>query len=303
MLDLVGPYGGPLLKSFLAFNAAHWIFARALNQIVSGSMHPESGFAIKSPDGKKEYTVRTTLGDFLHFIKDPRDFLYNRVNPSLVRVPVEMLSGVNQQGRKMTEDAKLMDAAKQFVPIPFQSLFPSQQVALPDAKEAIGRSLGIQTTNYLSPATVYALDQLSEKGEQGMLQGDELKAHQKAFKLEDDLRNAVQAKDPAATAKATLALRKAAEGPTASISVAQYRRALKNAGDTRLMSAAEQLPLEVAIDVYHHASVSEKKQLAQVIGKKVQNWSKSVNAGNKTPAQIERERQMIRQWEAEVRTQ
>jgi len=59
----------------------------------------------------------------------------NRVNPLLVRTPMELIGGVDQQGNKVSDTQKAIDTIKQVIPIPAQAIgtatgiLPNQQLA------------------------------------------------------------------------------------------------------------------------------------------------------------------------------
>ena len=305
LLDVVGPYGKPLLKRFIEFQAAHYLIARVVNYAVSGDLHPESGFSVMSRDGKKEYNLRTTLGDFLHFIRDPRDFAYNRLNPLLVRTPLEAFYGVNQRGRRLSDSQRETSILRQVTPISLQgplskvlpSVYGNQGVAEPSASDQFLKSFGVGSVNRLTPAESLALQRLSGKNEGGALEGDALVAHQNRFKLEDDLRTANQSGNPFDVLAAEQRIDDAAKAGV--FTREQVRAARKDARLTRLQSSVKRLPLADALDVWDTAGIHERQSLTDVLFPKIISWRKRAARGEVS----ESERDLIQKRIAHMNSQ
>ena len=298
VLDVAGPYGKPLLKRLVAYNAAQYAFVRVLNKLFNGGFHPESGFAVLSPDGKKEYSVRSTLGDFLHFIKEPLDFAYNRVNPLLVRTPIELMTGVDALGRKVSGSQKMLDAAKEVVPIPAQGLLPSTQVNPPSATDQLLKAIGVNSKQHLSPAETLAMQKASGRNESGPLEGQALANHQKKFRLEDALRTAIQNKDSKASSQAYSSISQAAAGSDAILTPSQAKNLREDAKLTRLQSSVKRLSLTDALDVWNVAGSQEKKNLRAIIGKKIQDWQHQVLTHRTTPSAIRATAERVKQFQS-----
>jgi hypothetical protein len=306
VLDLANSHGSGVVKALVGFNVAHWLLTRAINQLVSGDTHPESGFQVKSADGKKEYGLRTTLGDFLHFAEDPRGFLLNRVNPTLVRVPDELVNGVDQQGHKVSKEQQFFDTLRQMTPIPIQALYPNQQITQPDPLDQLAKSAGIQSRKYFTPAETLAMQRASGRSEGGApLEGNALAATQKRYQLEDALRTAIVAKDVQARAQAIKDIHQASTGANADISQKQAMAMIKAANEypTHIMAVTARLSLNDAIDVYQKATLAEKKQIKPLIMGKIDNFNKAAASGGKTPKEIEETKAKIANFRQAIRTQ
>ena len=196
ILDLAGDHGSTLIKSFVAFNAAQWLTVRAINYLVSGDTHPESGNSVLSKNGKREYSMRTTLGDYLRFVQKPRDFLANRVNPIGVRAPAEIAAGEDSMGNKVTNWQQFFDTLRQVTPIPLQGVIPTQSITEPSPSDKLLQSVGVGSRKKFSPAETEAHQlQTQRSGEGAPLEGDELAKAQLRYKLEDSLRRAINARD------------------------------------------------------------------------------------------------------------
>jgi hypothetical protein len=295
VLDVAGSHGSGLVKSLVGFNAAHWLLARALNQIISGDTKPESGFAVRSHDDKKEYNIRTTLGDFLHFVEDPRGFALNRVNPML-RAGNELATGIDAQGHKATPEQQLFDTLRQTTPIPLQFLYPSQQVTQPSKAEQVGQAFGVRGTRVFSPAEQLAMKKASARDEGGPLEGDALVAAQKKYQLADSLRSAIAAKDVAARASALQKIHEAATGPDAFLSQKQANEIIKdaNSNPSHLLSVTSKLSLDDAIDIFNHASILEKHQLKPLIQSKIAKFQRA--SAGRPNAEVRKTNQKIAEF-------
>jgi hypothetical protein len=275
VLDVAGSYGSGLVKSLVGFNVAHWLFARALNQIISGDTKPESGFAVRSSNNKKEYNIRTTLGDFLHFVEDPRGFGLNRINP-VIRAGSELATGIDAQGHKATPEQQLFDTLRQVTPIPAQALYPTQQITQPSKLEQIGQAFGVRGSRVFSPAEQLAMKKASARSESGPLEGDALVATQKKYQLADSLRSAIASRDSNARASALQKIHEAATGLDAILSQKQANEIIKdaNTNPSHLLSVTSKLSLEDAIDVFKHASILEQRQLKPLIQSKIAKFQR-----------------------------
>jgi hypothetical protein len=285
LTDIAGKNGGTLLKSFVAFNALHYLAARAINYLVSGQYHPESGYSVVSKDGTKDYTIRTTMGDYLHFAQHPLDFMMNRVNPLMVRTPLELIGGVDAQGNKVSNTQKMWDTARQLLPIPIQTLTPKQQISQPSGADDALKAVGVNTRKRFSPAETLAYQRSTEKSQGAPLEGEALEKAQTKYKLEDDLRNAVQAKDAQAVAKGKQAIIQGVRDKT--ITGDEANKLIQDAVKykTRLGATVARLPLDDALDVYAAASQQEKKAIRQAVAMKISSYYSLVERGKKSSAE------------------
>jgi hypothetical protein len=301
VMDVAGKYGQGLVKSLVAFNLLHYAAARAINYVVNGQFHPESGFKVLSPDGKKEYGIRTTLGDFLHFAEHPRDFMMNRVNPLLVRTPMELIQGVDQQGNKVSDDQRMWDTIRQVTPIPLQSLTPKQQITQPSRVDELLKSIGVQSSKKFTPAETLAYQRSTSRNQRTPLEGDDLEDAQKKFKLADELRSAIQAKDAQGIAKATQNIVSNVKGDNPLLDAKQAQDMINDAHTykTRLESTIHHLPLEDALDVWDAASTSERKSIRTAINKKIADFYSQASAGKKPAGQLRALQPRIKSYLAE----
>jgi hypothetical protein len=292
VLDVAGGHGGTLVKSLIAFNASQWLLARGINYLTSGDTHPEAGFGVQSKDGKREYTLRTTLGDFLHFVEKPRDFAMNRVNPLLVRAPGEWIEGVDQQGHKISSAQKVFDTLRQVTPIPLQGLYPNQQVSQPGALDKTLQGVGIGSHKIFTPAQTLAMQLASKKSQGAPLEGEELASAQRRYKLEDDLRDAINSRDQQGRMNALKAIHQAASGAEAKISEKQATDIIEKANKypMPIMATVARLDLADALQVWGEAGLTEQRALRPLISGKIQKFQESSAGRTRAENQEMRER-------------
>lgn len=275
ILDVAGDHGGPLVKSLVAFNAAQWLAVRGLNYLVSGNTHPESGNSVLSKDGKREYNLRTTLGDFLHFAENPRDFVANRVNPLLVRAPAELAEGEDQMGHKVTDAQQFFDTLRQVTPIPLQGLYPNQQVSQASAGDKVLQSLGVQSRKKFTPAETLAQQLMTKRsGEGAPLEGDDLAKAQLHYKLEDQLRTAINARDNKAKIDALKEIHAASSGADAKLTEKEASSLIQQANKypSALQATTARLSLEDALQVWDKTGLTEQRALRPIIQEKIEKW-------------------------------
>jgi hypothetical protein len=277
----------------VAFQAAHLAVARALNYLISGDTHPEAGFSVLSKDGKREYSLRTTLGDFLHFVEKPLDFVANRVNP-LGRAAAETFYGYDQQGHKVTPEQKFFDALRQITPIGAQGIYPTQQVTQPSAGDKALQSVGIGSRKRFSPAETLAHElQTKRSGEGAPLEGDDLAKAQTRYMLEDRLRTAINAKDNTERMTAINQIHEQSRGPEAKLTPAEASKLIEQANKypMPLQSTVDHLALADALQVWQKASLAEKRAIRPIIQKKIERFQ--TTASTRTRQQNDAVRQQI----------
>ena len=99
--------------------------------------------------GDKEYSLRSVPGDIWHLIKDPRSFVYHRLNPVTTRTVAEAMSQRDVFGRKRDMRDQIGDFFKSIVPIPAQGFVNKGEQTL---LMSVLRSLGITSWKTKDPA-------------------------------------------------------------------------------------------------------------------------------------------------------
>jgi hypothetical protein len=286
LVDLVGPYGGPLLKKFVQFNAAMYLGARALNYALHrkkgddldeslAGMHPETGLGVLSPDGNKVYTFRTQLGDLVHMIDAPMDYALNRVNP-IGRTAYSVITGKNQYGRQLPSEQRYIETPlKTAAPILSQALLPTQAINEPTKTDRALAAFGVGNRQAQSPA-----EDLAIRKSENTLSGKPLKTgpglvkQQLSIRAEDQLRDAYAKNDKAAIKAATDALNNYAKLKL--ITTTDRARIMKDARVSRLESIFGTLGPEDALDVWERATTSEKRTLSGPLKKKFGKWQENL---------------------------
>jgi hypothetical protein len=97
--------------------------------------------------GKHEYTPRSVMGDLMHLINDPRNFIYNRINPLYGRPIIQLAQGRDRYGRKADAEQVAREIWRSWTPIPLQGFFKTGgQTPLRSIINAMAQSGGI--SNY-----------------------------------------------------------------------------------------------------------------------------------------------------------
>lgn len=108
------PYGNEQRMNLALIAGTMYIAARILNKTLDGDPHWDKPFTVIAD--KREYGVRTLVGDLQHLGTDPRSFAYNRMSPGL-RVGTEFVTGRDDRGVKRSYWEQFKDAVGWAVPI------------------------------------------------------------------------------------------------------------------------------------------------------------------------------------------
>lgn len=290
VLDLVDPYGAPLVRNMLKFQLTAGLTAAAINYAYhhdeSKKQTPESvadashildhPFEVVSPDGKTIYGMRTTVNDFLHMIKDPRTFGYDRLAPA-VRSVYEILTQRNAYGRKESIQEALKSVPKAGLPIWLQSFvgLGNTGLAEPTKTDQVLKAVGIGGRPARTEAEQFALQKVSEHLQgQEALQGQALVRQQMKLRAEDKLRDAYQVQDPdqkktavqdALTAINNLTMRKL-------LTPDEKKKVITDARSSRLVSIFNSLTPADALTTWDKATDKEKQQLGVAMHSKYVRW-------------------------------
>src|SRR5208282_1207416 len=314
VMDLTNKYGTGLMTRMIEFQIAHAMTAAGINYAIhhndednslKGGMkaaHFEHPFAVLSPDGKTQYSLRSTAGDFIHFLTAPRDFEFNRLNPAL-RAMREVLEQRNSYGRREPWQESLKAPLKAMLPLSAQAAIPGLgpgSTTEPSKTDMVLKSFGVSGIPVRSDAEKLAIDRVDLKlqGTSARV-GPALVKQQLKFNAEDKLRSALQAqkdyakggpdavKDPAKVQKLkdavenaqhdlqNLAMRKV-------ITPDEVKKIKVDAQGSRLKSVFNSLEPNDALDVWNVASDDEKKELDLMMQRKYHNWLDSLANNGKS---------------------
>src|SRR5260370_9223978 len=101
--------------------------APTLNILTSRKPQLETPFGVihKDKQGRDvEYSFRTPVTDLAHALSDPAEFLKGRANPLTVRTGVEVFTGRDEYGRRVTPGQQVSDEVKNVSTIPMQTAAP-----------------------------------------------------------------------------------------------------------------------------------------------------------------------------------
>jgi hypothetical protein len=169
------PYGR---EQFAAIAIRGTIMLYATAKIIEGiasmvddknEVHWDRPFSVTIDD--TEYSVRSEQGDIYHAIRDPRGFIYNRLNPAIVKPAIEYLTGRDRFGRKRDTLEVLQDWATGAVPIAGQGYFTKDDYNL---YQSVLQSIGISSWDAELDAEKMIKELKQEQAEMTKKQKEEL---------------------------------------------------------------------------------------------------------------------------------
>jgi hypothetical protein len=260
-----------------------WGVARVLNYVTTGNFHNEApfGLAMKDKDGKEMvYSVRTLPTDLLHAATDPVGFMRGRFSPAL-RAGQEILSSRDQFGRKLSPGDMAVDLARNFAPIPFQSLGQALSGNGPEIGNTgqLVKSVGGTAQVYRTEAQKLAAQIASDHSESGPIDPALLHRHRVIMNFEDKVRDGEMSLPQVYQMVVS-----------GDLSQADAKKITENAKITRGMPAdmaslytrASRLPPKDFLSVWDISTPQEKTALTPLMIKARKNYVKHAMA-NETP--------------------
>lgn len=263
-----GAEGKVARADMLKATAALWGTARVLNYLVSGKSHLEAPFGVAATgdDGKeKVYSIRTLPTDMLHAVSDPYGFIHGRFSP-IAKTASQLISGRDEQGRKLQQSGIAADLFRAIAPIPAQTLAQTITGISPDVSDVdqFAKAAGLTVMPYRSEALKLAMKLGSDRIPSGHVDEDSLRHHQMVIRLEDDLRaGKITSKDLAQSVRSG-AIRH--EDSNAIVQNVRRTQGMSPA-DAALFNRAARLPPSDLLRVFAAASSSERKILQLLIAK------------------------------------
>lgn len=160
----LAPYGREQLTAIAVRGTlGMYILAKTIEGVASmiddkNKVHLDRPFSA-TVDGK-EYTLRSEQGDIWNLIRDPRSFVYYRLNPGILKPAIEALTGRDNFGRKRDTVEQLMDWATASVPMAGQGFFTREDYTL---YQAMMQSYGVGSWDSRTAAEQLTREILSEK--------------------------------------------------------------------------------------------------------------------------------------------
>lgn len=161
-LEARGRFAGQAMKGFgkeqmqaLALGAATlYVTARIANQLINDNPHWEKENAFNIIYNDHAYGLRTVQGDLLHLISKPGQFWYHRLNPTVTRPLMEIISGRDYFGRQVGIGDVLLDELKTIIPISLRGAFEGKEQNM---FESALNAMGITTRRYNAITQAYDL--------------------------------------------------------------------------------------------------------------------------------------------------
>lgn len=117
-------------------------------------------WVIKRPfefrNGHRTYTMRSVPEDAFRLVTDTRSFIYNRLNPIIGKGAVQLLSGVDWRGQKVTPKETLKELAQQPVPLMLRGLLGLNHTPL-SWWEQMANAVGIKISRYSPSSDIHTL--------------------------------------------------------------------------------------------------------------------------------------------------
>jgi hypothetical protein len=240
-----------------------YLMARALNALTTGNPHYEAPFdlATKSKDGKETlWGIRMLPSDLLHAASSPAQFIKGRLSPG-VGLTQELLSGRDKMGHKMQPQDLWVDAVRQLMPIPVQSIGQAITNTGPQVGNIgqVWKATGGTARTYATPAQQKAVELASTHTQDGFVDPVQQARHREVMQLGDRLRSGdVSWPD----------LVKMTYG-TSQLTEAELKKIQNNYKATQNLPAdiahmytrASHLPAKEFLDVWDTANITEQKAL------------------------------------------
>lgn len=187
--------------SFLA--AVQFGAAKISNKLMDDNWHFDHPFEIVV--GNRRYAMRSVPEDIYNLIKDTRQFIYGRINPTIAKGAIQGVTGVNYRGEKVTFMETLGELLATYIPITvrwlpgLKNLTRTSQNRPVSPLEEFAGTMGIRISRYSPVTEIYKL--ASEWNEKRGLPKDRgtypiSKYQQLRYALEDgDLERAAMERD------------------------------------------------------------------------------------------------------------
>lgn len=263
----LSPYGREQLVALALRGAAGmYVGARALNKLLDDDYHWDKPFSVVIKG--REYQLRSVPGDIEHLIRDPRSFVWYRLNPMVTRTVMEAATGRDFAGFKRNMEDQVKDFFRAAEPIPMKALGDAHNLKM---WESLAQSVGVQEKKSYSRAEEHAMQLRRDSVPLGETTPLQRERNEVKSKLTDQFRE----DDPNYKVDAAKALR---EGKITALD----KRDIEKKGKDRLISDVNMMKIEDSLTVYSEASDDEKKRLRMIIKKKYGSEQK-----HRTPAQRE----------------
>jgi hypothetical protein len=143
------PGGREQMAALIRGAAGMYVTARIMNYMFSDGHDPHWDRPFSVVIHGREYTLRSVPGDLYHLVRDPRSFIYHRLNPSITKPLIEFLTGRDIFGRTRDFGQKVQDYFTGHIPIPLQGLVTKREQTLWDS---VLSSMGVSSFTHRTSA-------------------------------------------------------------------------------------------------------------------------------------------------------
>ncbi len=134
-------YGHEEHLAFATLAMTAYIAARISNQVSHGDAEWSWRNALRVKVGDKWWSMRSVMGDIIHAVSNPRQFLYVRLNPATTQRAWDAFAGRDvNTGRKLSWKDGVERAAQTVVPIQFGGLTREDQTFMDGFAQSFGFS-------------------------------------------------------------------------------------------------------------------------------------------------------------------
>ncbi|MEW6187860.1 MAG: hypothetical protein AB1585_19195, partial [Thermodesulfobacteriota bacterium] len=260
------PYGREQGAALIRGALGMYLGARVVNYLLSDDPHWDKPFSVVIKG--KEYGLRSVPGDIIHLISNPQSFVYWRLNPTTIRTAVEWATGRDARGQKKNTEEQVKEFFTTHVPIPLQGLVKGSGANIVDSVLA---SMGFTSWKNRSKAERLISDINFEKiskgdrdprlKEIGLIRSRFFREYEKTRKVPEETKKAVR------------------QGKVGTAQVVEWMKAAERPA---LIRGFEHLSVEEAARVWEVAKPEEKKVLAPIYIKKINNRMKAIAQGKST---------------------
>jgi len=145
------PKGKEQVMALLRGAVIMGVLAQLLNLMFGDDHEPHWDRPFSVIIGGREYTPRSVVGDIMHLVTEPRNFVYQRLNPLWGKPLIEIATGKDRSGRKVDAEDMAKDILKSWVPIPGQGFVKdSKDTFLESIMHSLFQSVGLSNYEYRS---------------------------------------------------------------------------------------------------------------------------------------------------------
>jgi hypothetical protein len=260
------PFGREQSSALIRGVLGLYIGARIVNAIIDGDPHWDKPFSVMIKG--KEFALRSVPGDIMHLIKDPNNFIYQRLGPTTVKTFLEWATGRDAGGRKRSLEDQVKDFFQTHVPIPIQGLLKDSEKTIWDS---MLQSIGVSSWKEKSKAEKLVSDITFEKINRGIKTPQE--------KETNKLRQRTY-REYEADKKVPEFLKKAIQDKK--VGIEEAIGWLESATKPHLERGFKGLTLEEAQQVWKVASPKERQILVKAYVTKIDNRVKDLTKGKTT---------------------